>query len=453
MDVLDATLDAEVALEGYEFVPSCEEIAVAEPTCRLVFPASGTRQAKAQLAVCDGGRQLAIAKWSLPATHAEARTCAGWTQRQRALAAAHVCNGSTAVLDEGMSQLLAQLRAASRVLVLLNGHCYSAWHARKRLLLQQEEARRGEGADAAEDAHERALRGELALSTLVLARFPSAPDAWAHRRWLLTEATQRTAPHPRGTTPPVRVEPRLPEALLVRELVRCDAATAAKRANYYAGVQRAWLHARLPTADGPGAGAGGAALPAALRAELGRTERLLRSHTTDSSARFQRQSCVLAAIFPPSPASRPVAVQWQLARAELELAQALARAREADAAREGRGRAAGGDGGRAWGVAARDEAEDGGVARAHHRFAIALCMRLGVPAAHMHACAAEWMQPARLCSAEAGAGPQTRASAPGPMPLPLSALAARALCEQERRSIPPPAATHGSSSLASLTSN
>ncbi|KAG8458809.1 hypothetical protein KFE25_005236 [Diacronema lutheri] len=305
VELLCAALDRHAArLEGYDFVPACEPIRAAEPATLLHASPDARDAGRAMLAVCDGGRQLAIARWALPALHRAARERRAWRARAkhgggagtadrpfaapapRATAPASADARAAAARDER------ELEQSSRVLALLNGHCYSAWHARKRLLLAPSvlvaldappsgascprdadlPAPRVPAADRSEralDGFSRvvSLRGELALSALVLRRFAAAPDAWAHRRWLLSRAgagPPSRAPAASAGDPPPSPATRASTPALAdmdAELERCDAACAAKRANYYAAQQRAWLLARL--ARGPLARAAAAALAAA----------------------------------------------------------------------------------------------------------------------------------------------------------------------------------------------
>jgi hypothetical protein len=328
---LSRVLDTFDQLEGYEFVRSCEVLAT-EPSAVLVPSPLGTHGGLAMAAVCADGRQLALAKWALPTLHAAALAAFG---AARAMPASQSTGPPRArTPDPHVARAPARalaLATSSRCLVVLNGHCYSAWHARKRLL--------------AGGALE--LAAELRLSALVLRRFPSAPDAWAHRRWLLARGAEAAA----GSSAPEAA------AGADAELERCSSAAAAKRANYYAGVQRQWLLHRLrapPAASAPAR--------AAMERELSRTTSLLAAHPTDSSAQYARQACVLAALAMGRDGSADsLAAARALASAELQLAQRLL----ATFAHE------------------QQRAQSAGAARphevlvAHHRFARALCARLG----------------------------------------------------------------------------
>jgi len=323
------------ALEGYEFVRSCEEVAAPEPTAVLVPSPLSAHGGRAMLAVCDGARQLAIAKWILPTTHRAACECAAWRSRAR--------SGGGGDAEPG--------DVASRVLLLLNGHCYSAWHARKRLVL----------------VGCLALADELALSALVLRRFASAPDAWAHRRWLLA----RSAPSPPAPMPASPYD-------FDSELLRCDTAAATKRANYYAGMQREWLLSRLapaPAAAGKTRASQDSENAAfQLAADLMRTEALLRAHPSDSSVQYARQASVLASLRAQasdqpgrSSASRESG-RVRLAACELEFARQLLRTFAGDTPLASTQASAGSSlGGRP---------QPHAVLIAHHRFAASLCLRL-----------------------------------------------------------------------------
>lgn len=67
-------------LSGYDFVGACEPIAAAEPALLVASP-DPAHFGRPMLALCDGGRQLAIAKWSLPSVHRAARECRAWRAR------------------------------------------------------------------------------------------------------------------------------------------------------------------------------------------------------------------------------------------------------------------------------------------------------------------------------------------------------------------------------------
>lgn len=198
-------------LEGFDFVNSCEEvISTGSGGSLLKVPGLG---GAAPFALCDDDRQLAVATFICPAMHEAARSHESWQRRPQ------LWTGAT-------SEELAWVDTCSAVLAALNGHCYSAWHARKRLI-----ARGAVG-----------LHDELRTSTLVLRRFPKAPEAWAHRRWLIRHAASSGAA---GSLPCWR-----------EEVVFCMELAAARRANYYAGVHMQWLLDQLGGSGAIGAWSG-----------------------------------------------------------------------------------------------------------------------------------------------------------------------------------------------------
>ena len=93
-------------------------------------------------------------------------------------------------------------------------------------------------------------RDELAFARAVQSRFPKAPSAWAHRRWVIDAA--RAAVIGDGSK-----EDAWALETFREECRACDAAVLKKRLNY-----AAWSH-RAAAASRPVAGRGGRAAGAA----------------------------------------------------------------------------------------------------------------------------------------------------------------------------------------------
>ena len=111
-----------------------------------------------------------------------------------------------------------------------NGDHASAWNARKRAL-ERAWTGAGEGGGDVGDAERAERRGggaveELGFASAAQSRFPKAPSAWAHRRWVLERVGDAVERDRRGW--------------FRRECDACDAATASKRSNYAAWAHRAW---------------------------------------------------------------------------------------------------------------------------------------------------------------------------------------------------------------------
>ena len=112
---------------------------------------------------------------------------------------------------------------ATATALCANGDHATAWNARKQRFTSI-------SALSIEDARD-AVSDELAFASAVQSRFPKAPSAWSHRRWVLAFASRRT---------PASVDAKTRSAWFRRECEVCDAAVVKKRLNYAAWSHRAW---------------------------------------------------------------------------------------------------------------------------------------------------------------------------------------------------------------------
>ena len=112
---------------------------------------------------------------------------------------------------------------ATATALCANGDHATAWNARKRRFASIR-------APSIEDARD-AVSDELAFASAVQSRFPKAPSAWSHRRWVLAFASRRTS---------ASVDAKTRRAWFRRECEACDAAVVKKRLNYAAWSHRAW---------------------------------------------------------------------------------------------------------------------------------------------------------------------------------------------------------------------
>jgi len=126
---------------------------------------------------------------------------------------------------------------AAATALCANGDHATAWNARKRAMRA-----RFDGVErATADARERLVddaRDELTFARAVQSRFPKAPSAWAHRRWVIDAA--RAAVMGDGSK-----EDAWALETFREECRACDAAVLKKRLNYAAWSHRAWALKRL----------------------------------------------------------------------------------------------------------------------------------------------------------------------------------------------------------------
>lgn len=124
---------------------------------------------------------------------------------------------------------------ATKTTLCVNGDHGTAWNERKRDLMM-----RVFHSDAvSERERRRAVRDELAFARVVQSRWPKAPSAWAHRRWVLNQFRCRNGERNAEETKKVFED----------ELAACDAAILKKRMNYAAWSHRAWALTLLDEDD------------------------------------------------------------------------------------------------------------------------------------------------------------------------------------------------------------
>jgi len=114
---------------------------------------------------------------------------------------------------------------ATATALCANGDHATAWNARKRRRFASMRA------VSIEDVRD-AVSDELAFASAVQSRFPKAPSAWSHRRWVLAFAARRMSA--------AAAEAEIRQTWFRRECEACDAAVVKKRLNYAAWSHRAW---------------------------------------------------------------------------------------------------------------------------------------------------------------------------------------------------------------------
>ena len=167
----------------------------------------------------------------------------------------------------GWRGMRADDEATAKAALCANGDHASAWSVRRRYcegrgLLCVDARARG----AEEKWFEEVVRPELAFVRFVQSRFPKAPSAWAHRRWLLART--------------MRFGVELGEDVYYSEIQACDAAIARKKSNYAAWSHRAWIIQLM--------GADSYAVQTALRA----SESLARRGVSDHGALHYRSRII-----------------------------------------------------------------------------------------------------------------------------------------------------------------
>ena len=124
---------------------------------------------------------------------------------------------------------------ATKTTLCVNGDHSTAWNERKRDLMMNVF-----NSDAVSERERRqAVRDELAFARVVQSRWPKAPSAWAHRRWVLNQFRCRNGERNVEETRKVFED----------ELAACDAAILKKRMNYAAWSHRAWALTLLDEDD------------------------------------------------------------------------------------------------------------------------------------------------------------------------------------------------------------
>ena len=126
---------------------------------------------------------------------------------------------------------------AAATALCANGDHATAWNARKRTMKARFDGVEKMSARERDGLVEGA-RDELAFARAVQSRFPKAPSAWAHRRWVIDAA--RAAVIGDGSK-----EDAWALETFREECRACDAAVLKKRLNYAAWSHRAWALRRL----------------------------------------------------------------------------------------------------------------------------------------------------------------------------------------------------------------
>jgi len=123
---------------------------------------------------------------------------------------------------------------ATKTTLCVNGDHGTAWNERKRNLMEVFNS------DAVSERDRRmAVMDELAFARVVQSRWPKAPSAWAHRRWVLNQYESRKGERNAKDT----------KEAFENELAACDAAILKKRMNYVAWSHRAWALTLLDEDD------------------------------------------------------------------------------------------------------------------------------------------------------------------------------------------------------------
>lgn len=82
-------------------------------------------------------------------------------------------SGRTKLMGPLMTE--AEIRSATRAVLLVNGDCHTTWNARKRLV-------------TASTTEFEPILSEIALCTLIFSARPKSTHAWSHRRWVCLKA-------------------------------------------------------------------------------------------------------------------------------------------------------------------------------------------------------------------------------------------------------------------------
>jgi hypothetical protein len=125
-----------------------------------------------------------------------------------------------------------KLLESTRCIVLINADHYTAWNARKRLMLS--------GALSEHD--------ELRLSSLVFSKHPKSGEAWAHRRWALLrlagfrDSLGTTGLSSKSNNKSTDAKKEAQQVVSFEsELDTCQRAAECYPKNYYAWTHRQWL--------------------------------------------------------------------------------------------------------------------------------------------------------------------------------------------------------------------
>eukprot|EP01116_Phalansterium_solitarium_P005612 TRINITY_DN1740_c0_g1_i1.p1 TRINITY_DN1740_c0_g1~~TRINITY_DN1740_c0_g1_i1.p1 ORF type:complete len:488 (+),score=155.33 TRINITY_DN1740_c0_g1_i1:2057-3520(+) len=242
--------------------PDIEEIgfvlSVADFCSGAAAQHAASAQAERPMLVRD--RCLALAFWALPALYRYAlgtlrrlrselallsTNFTGSRQRGSLAAPGRKCGDWPGRGSAGEAALVRTALQATRALLLVNGDCYTALHARKRMV----------------QAGYQPLADELRFVRLVLSKHPKSSDCWSHRRWLLDQALRLGSPP-------------------MSSLFCGEAAVCGRVAELYARNYACWTHRMrlLPHASSD-----------QLAAELASSEHWLRTHLGDHCAAHYRQ--------------------------------------------------------------------------------------------------------------------------------------------------------------------
>jgi protein prenyltransferase alpha subunit repeat containing protein 1 len=160
--------------------------------------------------------------------------------------------------NEATSEQVQLLIGALRCLLLINADHYTAWNARKQLLL----------------SNQLQYAEEMRFLDLLFSKHPKSGESWAHRRWVLQVLWKQTPPAHAG----YYVDP-----LFKNELQQCSKAAERYPKNYYAWTHRKWLMSRCVDDV------------SALKSELKTAEDWNNAHVSDHCG-FQFRQVLLTAL-------------------------------------------------------------------------------------------------------------------------------------------------------------
>lgn len=105
------------------------------------------------------------------------------------------------------------IEKATRAIVLISSDCYTAWNARRQLVMQKHLN----------------IRDELKFSALIFTKSPKSIDTWAYRKWLtLKQGSDQ------------------PDTFYDAELKLCHRLAELSPRNYHAWAYRQWILHRSP---------------------------------------------------------------------------------------------------------------------------------------------------------------------------------------------------------------